>query len=267
MTGSPGLLQGAERRPPLHLQRARQRHAALRPAAAGDRSHPHRRRARAAHPHPRRAFAERKEDYYGPARASRSSASQHKGARSRRRSSLEPIPAAEIVVADLSDWHYQPRKGQVAVDPELGRIVFPPRHVPKHGIRVRYHYGFSADLGGGEYDRPLSQPAADAARCYHEVGRRRPAASREGRAEAHPRRAATAGARTSPVHAVDRDHRQPGLRGADRTSGSTKDQTLQLRAARRARPVIRLLDWQTSEPDSLTVHGRGGRAPSPSTAC
>ncbi len=34
-----------------------------------------------------------------------------------------------------------------------------------------------------------------------------------------------------------------------------RDQTLQLRAANRKRPVIRLLDWQTSLPDNLTVSG------------
>ena len=30
--------------------------------------------------------------------------------------------------------------------------------LPKEGVWVSYHYGFSADIGGGEYDRPLSQP-------------------------------------------------------------------------------------------------------------
>jgi len=35
-------------------------------------------------------------------------------------------------------------------------------------------------------------------------------------------------------------------------------QTLQIRAANRKRPVIRLLDWQTSQPDSLTVTGEAG---------
>ena len=43
------------------------------------------------------------------------------------------------------------------MDPELGRIVF-PRDRRKKDIWVSYHYGFSADIGGGEYDRLLSQP-------------------------------------------------------------------------------------------------------------
>ena len=32
----------------------------------------------------------------------------------------EPVPPADIVVADLSEWRYRPRRGQVAVDPVLG---------------------------------------------------------------------------------------------------------------------------------------------------
>ncbi|MEM9007240.1 MAG: hypothetical protein AAGE59_27390 [Cyanobacteria bacterium P01_F01_bin.86] len=72
------------------------------------------------------------------------------------RSSQEtPISAQRIIPADLSDWQYRPRPGFVAVDPELGRIVFPPSQLPRHGVFVSYHYGFSADVGGGEYDRPL----------------------------------------------------------------------------------------------------------------
>lgn len=71
----------------------------------------------------------------------------------------EPIPAAQILPADLSDWHYRPAPNYVAVDPELGRIVFPPGQMPQQGVRVYYHYGFSDDIGGGEYSRPLSQTA------------------------------------------------------------------------------------------------------------
>ncbi|HEY9738802.1 MAG TPA: hypothetical protein V6D06_21055, partial [Trichocoleus sp.] len=66
-----------------------------------------------------------------------------------------PIPASRLMAADLSGWHYRPRPGYVAVDPELGRIVFPPGQLPPEDVMVRYHYGFSADVGGGEYDRSL----------------------------------------------------------------------------------------------------------------
>ena len=67
-----------------------------------------------------------------------------------------PVPIDKIIVADLGDWYYQPPQDHVAVDPELGRFVFPLRQLPKKSIWVSYHYGFIADIGGGEYDRPLS---------------------------------------------------------------------------------------------------------------
>ncbi|HEY9606519.1 MAG TPA: hypothetical protein V6C85_33230, partial [Allocoleopsis sp.] len=67
-----------------------------------------------------------------------------------------PVPVHKIIVADLSDWSYQPPQDHIAVDPELGRFVFPPRQLPRNPVSVSYHYGFSADLGGGEYNRLLS---------------------------------------------------------------------------------------------------------------
>lgn len=73
---------------------------------------------------------------------------------------IQPIPREKIVPADLSDWErYRPVKDTVAVDPELGRILFPPRQLPKNGVKVSYYYSFSADMGGGEYARTLSQPS------------------------------------------------------------------------------------------------------------
>jgi hypothetical protein len=68
----------------------------------------------------------------------------------------------EIEVANLSgadgSWANMPAAGSVfraAVDPELGRIALPPAaagtRLPK--VKVSYHYGFNADLGGGEYKR------------------------------------------------------------------------------------------------------------------
>src|SRR5262249_19032641 len=39
-----------------------------------------------------------------------------------------------------------------AIDPVLGRIAFPASMSPTR-VLVRFHYGFSADLGGGQYER------------------------------------------------------------------------------------------------------------------
>ncbi len=189
----------------------------------------------------RRAFADRKADYYGHGK------SLHIF-RVLPGKKPEPIPVEEIVVADLNGWHYQPRKGQVAVDPELGRIAFPPRHVPKHGIRVCYHYGFGADLGGGEYDRPISQPAGATIYRVGQGGSFRSIeeALRAWSAEGH---------RHAVVEITDSTDYVEQINIA-----LAKDQTLQIRAARKKRPVIRLLDRQTSARDSLTVEGQAGSA-------
>ncbi|WP_408647076.1 hypothetical protein [Tessaracoccus coleopterorum] len=64
-----------------------------------------------------------------------------------------------MIPADLSDWHaYRAPRGKILVDPERGRIVFPSGQLPR-GVTVGYRYGFSADMGGGEYRRTLSEPA------------------------------------------------------------------------------------------------------------
>lgn len=62
---------------------------------------------------------------------------------------------SDIDRADPSKgWAHTPPKTKVAIDPVLGRIAFrdPPAGTP----RVSFHYGFSADLGGGQYDRAAS---------------------------------------------------------------------------------------------------------------
>ena len=46
----------------------------------------------------------------------------------------------------------------VPADPQLGRILFPAGQLPKKGVSVDYRYGFVADIGGGEYARPIHQP-------------------------------------------------------------------------------------------------------------
>ena len=60
-----------------------------------------------------------------------------------------------VTVCDLSDfgtgWAHVP-KNKIAIDPQLGRIAFPVAQSP-HTVQVTFHYGFSAELGGGEYPR------------------------------------------------------------------------------------------------------------------
>jgi hypothetical protein len=157
----------------------------------------------------------------------------------------EPIPAEQIVIANLSQWQYRPRRGKVAVDPELGRIAFPPRHLPKQGVWVSYHYGFSADVGGGEYERPLSQPSGA---VVYQVG--------DG-AHARIGDALQAWQETQPRHAVIEIARS-GVYVEQLDVVLQAGQTLQIRAANRVRPVIRLLDYRTDRPDALHVSGAAG---------
>ncbi|MDX9955505.1 MAG: hypothetical protein RBT75_15505 [Anaerolineae bacterium] len=60
-------------------------------------------------------------------------------------------PPSDIVVSDLTHWH-RPCAGKVAIDPRLGRLAFAEGETPA-SVEVSYHYGFSADIGGGSYDR------------------------------------------------------------------------------------------------------------------
>jgi hypothetical protein len=69
------------------------------------------------------------------------------------------IDASDIIVHDLSNredggWAHMPEGEKIALDPVLGRIAF-PRHQEKP-IYVTYHYPFSTDAGGGEYERLAS---------------------------------------------------------------------------------------------------------------
>ncbi len=77
------------------------------------------------------------------------------------------VPLSQITVCNLSDlasgdWAHQPpeddplneKVAQIAVDPVLGRIAIPASLAPQNSPPlVMFHYGFAADIGGGEYER------------------------------------------------------------------------------------------------------------------
>ena len=84
---------------------------------------------------------------------------------------LRPIKSDRVKVCDLRDltdaagnivtdvngktaWAHLP-DDKIAIDPVLGRITFPPNQVPDN-LHVTYQYAFSADMGGGEYERGSS---------------------------------------------------------------------------------------------------------------
>ena len=173
----------------------------------------------------RRALRDRLADYYG----------EGKSLNIWRQGLEEDAPKTEVTVehivpADLQDWSCQQKAGQVAVDPALGRLLFAQ---PQSAVWVSYHYGFSADMGGGEYDRPMievvgkSQATPANPRLYPvSSGQDLMAKLREWE-------------RDQPTHAVIEIESSGKFDvGADPLSLGP-NQSLHLRAANRARPVIR----------------------------
>jgi hypothetical protein len=156
------------------------------------------------------------------------------------------VPPSAIVVADLTDWRYRPRRDQVLVDPVLGRIAFGARHAPRHGVWVSYHYAFSDDIGGGEYPRDLATPGESK---VYRVG------PGEGNFErinqAYERWREEAG--TVPhaiIEIVDGGAYQEQLEFAVEPG-----ERLEVRAAEGVRPTLRLLDWYSNRPDALQIRG------------
>lgn len=160
------------------------------------------------------------------------------------------VPRESIVVSDLSAWDsYIPRRGTVAVDPVLGRMLFAPDEAPKQGVWVSYHYGFSADIGGGAYDRPMLQPAE--AFAYLRVSKSGDLTTIEG--ALHAWRSDPAAPPRAIIEITDNAVYTERLRIELR-----KGESLQIRAANGFRPVIRLLDWRVEGPDVLAVTGEPG---------
>jgi hypothetical protein len=197
----------------------------------------------------RHAFDERTIDYYGPG----------KSLQIWRDSFERPVPHDLIVAADLSDWTYRPQGDQVAVDPVLGRIVFSPRTAPKTGVWVSYHYGFSDDVGGGEYDRPL-RPVGDRKLYQVSTDTRAQSARAAAAVTTSPKpyssikEALAAWSQDAPVDAVI-EILDSGVYVEQIEIQLAAGQRLELRAANRKRPVFRLLDFYTNRPDAMQIRG------------
>jgi hypothetical protein len=157
----------------------------------------------------------------------------------------EAVPIDNIISADLSGWHYTPPRGKVAVDPALGRIAFADRNYPKHGVSVSWHYGFSMDMGGGEYERVLEQP--EGATIY-KVGKDEKLKTVNDALQLWK-----SGDEHAVIEITDSNvyDEQISIEFQD------GQQSLQLRAGNRCRPVIRLTDRQPDRPDAFTVVGAG----------
>jgi len=186
-------------------------------------------------------FSLHTEDFYGPAKSLAIWADGWQGG-----DANSMVPEAKIVPADLSNWTYVAAPGTVAVDPVLGRFAFPPGQLPKKGVRVSYLYGFSADIGGGEYPRGIFEPVSRKAGepLHYYVGR-----NQQFQKVAD---AVTQWTKDAPLDAVI-ELSDSAVYVEALTVALGAKQTLQLRAANGVRPVIRMVDWQTDAPDALSV--------------
>lgn len=76
--------------------------------------------------------------------------------------SAAPVPVTDVVICNLSgddpSWAHVPvADGKFAIDPVLGRVALPenpPEAVEQ--VHVTHHYGFGAEISGGEYERTAS---------------------------------------------------------------------------------------------------------------
>lgn len=167
------------------------------------------------------------------------------------------VPAESVIPADLSDWHaYRAPRDHVLLDPQRGRLVFPPGQPPRR-VSVGYRYGFSADMGGGEYRRKLSEPSGALVLRVRQRGRE----SGEYRTikqawrywreiRRNPPEEGTEVPRAVVIEVADSSVYEERL-VLDLEPG----EYVQLRAASRCRPVLRLLDYRVDQPDPLRITG------------
>lgn len=173
-----------------------------------------------------------------------------------------PVPIEALIPADLSAWRYQVPRGRVAVDPETGRLLFPANQRPKRGVWVSYSYGFAADLGGGEYARPVPELENATRYIVHAV---LPVAGPAPLPPGHFNSIADALDAWTQAKAADPSLRaliielaESGIYEGAIDLQLEAGEAIQLRAAERTRPILRLLDVRASQPDALNIGGANG---------
>jgi hypothetical protein len=159
----------------------------------------------------------------------------------------DPIPPSAVVIADLSQWRYRPRRHQVAVDPVLGRLAFGAWHVPRRGVWVTYHHAAPDDLGGGEYPRLSVTPGPEP---VYRVG---PGQEFERINDAYEQWRRDAAGGGTPEAVIEITHSGAYQEQIEFAVGA--GQRLTVRAADGTRPVLRLLDWYSNRPDALQIRG------------
>ena len=182
----------------------------------------------------------------------------------------QPVPRDLVVPADLTHWQYRAPLGELGVDPVLGRIVFPTGQLPRRGVWVTYHYAFSADMGGGEYSRSLTEPIEFA---LYQVSKDHPGADvfdtinaalarwRQDQQALGPEPAGEEApaewrARKARLQAAVLEILDSAAYSEPLTIALEAGESLQIRAANRTRPVLRMLDYMAERQDGFTVTGK-----------
>lgn len=156
----------------------------------------------------------------------------------------DPVAPRDVLICNLSDksdgsgdWIHAHRD-KYAIDPVLGRLALPTDTatfpvVDQRHVTVIFHYGFSDDIGGGEYERGvyLVRPAT----------RRLNAAS--------PDVQAVLSAITNGGVVEFDDSQTYRLRSATPNLAVTADATCEIRASNHRRPLLRL------EGGDFVIHG------------
>ena len=194
----------------------------------------------------RRALEERTADYYGAGKSILIWVGEA--------DNPVPVPVEDIVAADLSNWVYSPQGNQVAVDPRLGRIAL-ANDRDETDMWVSYYYAFSADVGGGEYERPLRPPFN---RKVYRVSQQLKASNPDYFETIGEAIEAWLKDRESPashpdaiVEIEDSGSYSERINEIEMKSG----ERLEIRARNGARPVIRLFDLRPSQGDALAISG------------
>jgi hypothetical protein len=149
------------------------------------------------------------------------------------------IPLDPDFDTDGPDW--------VAVDPELGRIVFlktaATGPVTTGPVTVTYHYGFSADIGGGEYEREATFESSLAEAKIVQV-------KHNGESVTKPIQDGldSLGASDGTVEIVDGWTYEGSL-----AIGVSAGQRVELRAANGCRPLLRLVKENLDQDNLLEV--------------
>jgi hypothetical protein len=195
----------------------------------------------------RQRFEQRKADYYGNDKSLQIWIGMPR----------QPLPPDKIVSADLSGWRYRPTAGFVAVDPVRGRLAFASGESPNddQDLWVSYYYAFSADIGGGEYNRLLSQPVKH---TLYPVGEGEElttindALAQWQKDQADPAKSAEERFQNAVIEITDSGLYEERIR-----IKLGQRQTLQIRAAHGKRPVISLCDTR-ARLDALFISGDQG---------